>query len=42
MNVNLNELKNILNEVEVYLSGRERRLYDRLKADMVLKLEDEK
>ena len=31
----------VLNEVEVYLSEKERRLYDRLKADMVLKLEDE-
>lgn len=28
--------------VEVYLSEKERRLYDRLKSDMVLKLEDEK
>lgn len=33
--------KCILNEVEVYLSEKERNLYDRLKADMVLKLEDE-
>lgn len=32
--------KCILNEVKVYLSEKERRLYDRLKADMVLKLED--
>ena len=33
--------KCILNEVEVYLSEKERNLYDSLKADMVLKLEDE-
>ena len=31
----------VLNEFEVYLSEEERRLYDRLKADMVLELEDE-
>lgn len=31
----------ILNEVEVCLSEKERKLYDRLKADMVLKLEAE-
>ncbi|BDQ55621.1 DEAD/DEAH box helicase [Anaerococcus sp. AGMB00486] len=31
----------VLNEVEVCLSEKERKLYDSLKADMVLKLEDE-
>lgn len=31
----------VLNEVEVCLSEKERKLYDRLKADMVLKLEEE-